>query len=61
MIDHFAFDDQDLAEFIEILDDECPDDHACVYHTEREMLGKIEMPIGQALEFLMKAGNRAGA
>ena len=60
MMDYFAFHDQDLKEFIGILKDECPDDHACAFYTEKQMLKEIEMPLDQALEYLMKASGRIG-
>lgn len=57
---YYAFDNQDLKHFIDMLEDECPDDHVCGYHTERELLNEIEMPIDQALRYLMKVEGRTG-
>ena len=37
----YTINDSDFYEFIEILDDGCPDDHASTYLTEREMAEKI--------------------
>ena len=60
IVDHFAFDDQDFQMFIDLLMDECPDDHACVYHTENELLREIEMTVEQAIPYLTKAAGRRG-
>lgn len=60
IINYYAFDDSELASFIEILKDECPDDHVCAYRTERAMLDEIELPIDQALPALMKVDGRTG-
>lgn len=57
---YFTYGDQDFAAFINILKDECPDDHVCAYHTERQMIRDIEMPIDQSLEYLAKADGRSG-
>ena len=55
---HYAFDNPDLRDFIEMLDDECPDDHVCVYRTERDLLRDIEMPVDDALPYLAKVHGR---
>lgn len=55
---HYAFDDPDLADFVEMLEDECPDNHVCRYRTEKELSGDIEMPIDDALPYLTKAQGR---
>ena len=60
IIDYYAFDDVVLDDFIFEINNPCPDDHACVYHTERELLQEIEMSVDQALPYLMKVSGRAG-
>lgn len=55
---YYAFDNPDLTDFIVMLEDECPDDHASKYRTEKEMRQDIEMPIEDALPFLAKAPGR---
>ena len=58
---YFAFDDQNLGDFIVELQDDSPVDRMCKYHTEKEMLDQqIELSVEQALEFLMKADGRTG-
>ena len=59
---YFAFDNPDLSDFIAMLEDDCPDDHTCAYHTEKELLNIIEtsMPIDDALSHLMKVPERTG-
>lgn len=59
---YFAFDNLDFSDFISMLEDDCPDDHVCVFHTEKEMLQMIEtsMPIEDALSYLMKVSGRTG-
>lgn len=59
---YFAFDNPDLSDFIAMLEDDCPDDHVCGYHTERELLNMIDasMPIDDALSHLMKVEGRTG-
>ena len=60
--DYFAFNNPDLSDFIAMLEDDCPDDHACAFYTEKELLDRIEtpMPIDDALSHLMKAPGRTG-
>lgn len=60
IIDYFAFDDEDLYDLVKELQNCCPDDHACIFQTERSMLQEIEMPIDQALPWLMKVPGRTG-
>lgn len=60
IIDYYTFDDVVLEDFIFEINNPCPDDHACVYHTEKELLQEIEMPIDQALPYLMKVSGRTG-
>ena len=60
IIDYFTFEDEDLDDLVKELQNCCPDDHACIFHTERSMLQKIEMPIDQALTWLMKVPGRVG-
>ena len=60
IIDYYAFNDVVLEDFIFEINNPCPDDHACVYHTEKELLQEIEMPIDQALPYLMKVSGRTG-
>jgi len=59
IINYFAFDDKVLEDFIFEISNPCPDDHG-VYRTERELLQEIEMPVKQALSYLMKAPGRTG-
>ena len=54
----YTIGDEDFKEFIEILDDECPDDYASTYHTEREMIETGELSIEECLLFLAKACER---
>lgn len=54
ILTYFTHGNEDLKQFVLMLKQECPDDHVCMYHTEREMLKEIEMSIDQALEFLIK-------
>lgn len=60
IINYYAFDDIALADLISEINDPCPDDHACVFRAEKELLQEIEMPIEQALPYLMKAAGRTG-
>jgi len=60
IIDYYTFDDVVLEDFIFEINNPCPDNHACVYHTEKELLQEIEMPIDQALPHLMKVSGRTG-
>lgn len=60
IIDYFAFNDVALEDLISEINDPFPDDHTCVYRTEKELLQEIEMPIDQALSYLMKAERRTG-
>lgn len=59
---YFAFNNPDLSAFIDLLEDDCPDDHVCAYHSEKELLTLLEtpMPIDDALAFLMKVPGRTG-
>ena len=59
---YFAYNDSDFSAFIDMIDDDCPDDHVIRYYTEREMLKRLEtpMPIDDALAFLMKVAGRTG-
>lgn len=52
---YFIINDSDLEDFIFMIDDECPDDHACPFQAEKQMVRDIEMPVEQALEYMMKA------
>lgn len=56
----FAFDDVVLDDFIFEISNPCPDDHAVRYRTEKELLREIEMPVEQALPYLMKVSGRKG-
>lgn len=60
IIDYYAFDDVTLQDLISEINDPSPDGHACVYHTEKELLQEIEMPVDQALPYLMKVSGRTG-
>lgn len=62
IIDFFAFDDEDLEGFVDIIKNECPDEHACMYCTERDMLSEldIELPTNKKLQYLMKSEGRKG-
>lgn len=55
---YYCFDDQDMADFIELLKDECPDNHACGYRTEMQMFADIELPIDESIRGLLKGKNR---
>ena len=59
IIDFYSFNDLKLADFIFEIDDPCPDDHG-VFHTEKELLQEIEMPVDMALPYLMKVSGRTG-
>lgn len=59
---YYAYNNEDLSFFIKLLEDNFPDDHACPFHTERELLDRLEtsLPIDQALPALMKVEGRTG-
>ena len=59
---HYTYDNKDLAYFIGMLDEDFPDGRMCPYHTERQMLDRLEtpLPIDQALPSLMKVEKRTG-
>lgn len=59
IVDFYAFDDLKLSDFIFEIGDPSPDDHS-VYRTEKELLQEIEMPVDQALRYIMKATGRTG-
>lgn len=54
----YTIHNQDFREFVEILEDECPDDYASTYHTEREMAETEDFSIEEKLLFLAKAPGR---
>ncbi|MBO4972709.1 MAG: hypothetical protein J6D45_07825 [Clostridia bacterium] len=54
----YAIGDQDFCEFIEILDDGCPDNYASTYHTEREMAEAEGLSKEDKLLYLAKAPER---
>ena len=54
----YAIRNEDLNEFVEILDDECPDDYVSTYHTEREMAEKEGLSREDKLLFLAKLPER---
>lgn len=60
IINYYAFDDIALEDLISEINNPCPDGHACVYRAEKELLQEIEMPIDQALPYLMKVAGRTG-
>lgn len=55
---YYCIGDQDMAGFIEILKDECPDDHACGYRTERQMFADEELSFEEIIRSLQKAPER---
>ena len=62
IVDFYAFNDKDLASFVNIISEPCPDDHACLFYTEKEMMKNLEMelPLNDAISHLMKAEGRKG-
>lgn len=62
IIDFYAFNDEDLASFVDIISGTCPDDHACLFYTEKEMMKMLEMelPLNDAISHLMKVDGRKG-
>lgn len=62
IIDFYAFNDEDLASFVNIISESCPDDHACLFYTEKEMMQnlEVELPINDAISHLMKVDGRKG-
>lgn len=62
IIDYYAFNDEDLASFVNIISQPCPDDHACLFYTEKEMMENLEMelPLSDAISHLMKVDGRKG-
>ena len=58
MRNFYAVHDQEFQGFIEILDDECPDDHASTYRTEREMAETEGLSIEDRLIYLFKVSGR---
>lgn len=59
IISYYAFDDDALSDLIFEIDNPCPDNHG-VYRTEKELQKEIEMPVDQALPYLMKVRGRTG-
>lgn len=59
IISYYAFDDETLSDLIFEIDNPCPDNHG-VYRTEKELQKEIEMPVDQALPYLMKVRGRTG-
>ena len=59
---YYTYDNKDLAYFIGMLDEDFPDGRMCPYHTERQMLDRLETPLpaDQALPALMKVEDRTG-
>lgn len=55
----YTVQDQDFQEFVEILDDECPDDYASSYRTEREIADNEGLSLEDKLRFLAKAPMRS--
>ena len=55
---HYALNNKDFEDFIEMLEQECPDDHACNFRTERDLFMENEMLPVEQLEFLSKGENR---
>ena len=55
---YYCVGDPDMADFIEILKDECPDNHACGYRTERQMFPDIELPLEETVRSLLKGPDR---
>lgn len=62
IIDYYAFNDKDLESFVKIISNTCPDDHACLFYTEKEMMKnlEIELPLDDAISHLMKVEGRKG-
>lgn len=60
IISYYAFDDETLSDLISEIDNPCPDNHG-VYRTEKELQKEIEMPVDQALPYLMKVRGRTGS
>ena len=60
--DFYAFNDPDLDFFIKIICNPCPDSHACMFYSEKEMMKNLEMELStkDALAHLMKAEGRKG-
>ena len=54
----YTIGDVDFKDFVDILDDECPNDYASTYRTEREIAEKEGLSIEEAIIFLAKASER---
>lgn len=58
IIDNFTINDSQFSNFIEILEDTCPDDHVITFQTESNMAMDIELSIDEKLDLVTKAPDR---
>ena len=55
---YFAYGDQEVGDYVRMLDDDCPDAKMAFFYTEREMVDEFSIRKDETLLFCMKAENR---